>query len=146
MQDIDKLGKKYDIKNVADGYARNFLIPKNLAKPATKSNMKWFKTQKEIEAKKAEEALKKVQELASSIEGLEITIPVKVGEKGELFETVGTQKIFEKLNELGHSIKKAQIKLEEPLNELGEHPVKIYFEHNLEVEIRVIIIEEKISD
>jgi len=143
LQDIEKLGKKYDVKEVADGYARNFLIPKGLAKPATKENLKWLETQKEIEVKKAEEELKKVQKTASTIDGQEIIIPVKVGEEDQLFESITSQKIYEKLKELGFDIKKTQIDLIEPIKELGEFPVKIKFEHNLEAEIRIIIVEEK---
>jgi len=143
LQDIEKLGKKYDVKEVADGYARNFLIPKGLAKIATKENLKWLETQKEIEVKKAEEELKKVQKTASTIDGQEIIIPVKVGEEGQLFESITSQKIAEKLKELGFDIKKTQIDLIEPIKELGEYPVKIKFEHNLEAEIRIIIVEEK---
>ena len=143
LQDIDKLGKKYDVKEVADGYARNFLIPKGLAKPATKEALKWLETQKEIETKRAEEELKKVQELASAIDGQEIIIPVKVGEESQLFESITSQKISERLKELGFEIKKSQIDLEEPIKELGEFPVKIKFEHNLEAEIKVIVTEEK---
>jgi len=143
LQDIDKLGKKYDIKEVADGYARNFLIPQGLAKPATEEALIWLETQKEIEAKKAEEDLKKIQELATAIDGQEIIIPLKVGEKEQLFETVTSQKISEKLKELGFDIKKSQIDLAQAIQELGEYPVKIKFEHNLEAEIRVIVVEEK---
>ena len=143
LQDVENLGKKYDIKEVADGYARNFLIPKDLAKPATKENLKWLETQKEIEAKKAEEELKKVQEQATNIDGQEIIIPVKVGKDGQLFESITSQKIYDKLRELGFEIKKNQIDLIEPIKELGEFPVKIKFEHNLEAEIRVIVVEEK---
>jgi len=143
LQDIDKLGKKYDIKEVADGYARNFLIPQGLAKPATEEALIWLDTQKEIEAKKAEEDLKKIQELATAIDGQEIIIPLKVGEKEQLFETVTSQKISEKLKELGFDIKKSQIDLAQAIQELGEYPVKIKFEHNLEAEIRVIVVEEK---
>jgi len=143
LQDIENLGKKYEVKEVKNGYARNFLIPKGLAKPATKKSLKWIEMQKEIETKKAEEALKKVQELASVIDGQEIVIPVKIGEEGQLFESVTSQKIIEKLKESGFEIKKNQIGLPEPIKELGEFPVKIKFEHNLEAEIKVIIIEEK---
>jgi len=143
LEDIENLGKKYEIKEVADGYARNFLIPKGLAKPATEEAIKWAEIQKEIEEKKAEEELKKVQEFASSIEGLEVVIPVKMGEEGQLYESVNAQKISEKLKEMGFEIKKSQILLEEPIRELGEFPIKIHFEHNLEAEIRVIIVEEK---
>jgi large subunit ribosomal protein L9 len=143
LQDIEKLGKKYDVKEVADGYARNFLIPKGLAKIATKENLKWLETQKEIEAKKAEEDLKKVQEIASAVDDQEIIIPVKVGEQDQLFESITAQKIAEKLKELGFDIKKTQIDLIEPIKELGEFPVKIKFEHNLEAEIKIIVVEEK---
>jgi len=143
LQDIENIGKKYDIKEVADGYARNFLIPKSLAKPATEEALLWLETQKEIEAKKAEEDLKKVQEIASAIDDQEVIIPVKVGEDGQLFESINVQKIFEKLKELGFNVKKTQIELPESIKELGEFPVKIKFEHNLEAEIKVIVVEEK---
>lgn len=143
LQDIDNLGKKYDIKEVKDGYARNFLIPRSLAKIATEETLKWLKVQKEAEVKKAEEELKKVQELASAVDGQEIIIPVKVGERGQLFESVTNQKILEKLKEAGFEIKKTQIDLLEPIKELGEFSAKIKFAHNLEAEIKVITVEEK---
>lgn len=143
LQDISHLGKQYDIKEVADGYARNFLIPKGLAKPATKENLKWLEAQKEILNKKAEEDLRKTQEMASRLEGLELIIPIKIGEKGQLFESINAQKISEKLKEVGFEIKKNQIDLKEPIKELGEFPVKVKFEHNLEAEIILILSEEK---
>jgi len=143
LQDVENLGKKYEVKHVADGYARNFLIPKELVKPATEENLKWLEIQKEIEAKKAEGELKKIQEAASSIDGQEVMIPVKIGEDGQLFESINTQKISEKLKEAGFDVKKTQIDLTEPIKEMGEFPVKIHLEHNLEAEIKVIITEEK---
>jgi len=143
LKDIEKLGKKYDVKEVADGHARNFLIPRGLARPATEESLKWLKAQKEIEAKKAEGELKKIQEVASAIEGQEIVIPVKIGKEGELFESITFQKIYEKLKELGFEVRKNQIDLKEPIKEIGEFPVKIKFEHNLEAEIKVVVIEEK---
>ena len=143
LQDIDKLGKKYDIKEVADGYARNFLIPKRLAKLATKKVILWAEAQKEIEGKKIEEGLKKVQDFASKIDGLEVIFSLKVGEEGQLFESITSQKISEKLKELGFGVKKSQIDLAEPIKELGDFPIKVKFEHNLEAEIRVIVTEEK---
>jgi len=143
LEDVENLGKKYEVKEVKNGYARNFLIPKGLAKLATEEALKWLETQKEIEAKKAEEELKKIQEKATAIDGQEIIIPVKIGEDGQLFESITSQKIAEKLKELGFDVKKTQIDLVEPIKELGEFPIKIKFEHNLEAEIKVIIIEEK---
>ena len=143
LKDVENLGKKYEIKEVKAGYARNFLIPKKLARPATKETLKWLEIQKEIAAKKAEEELKKIQDFVSQIDGLEVLFKVKIGEKGELFESITAQKISEKLKEMGFEIKKTQIDLPEPIKELGEFPVKIHFEHNLEAEIKVIVTEEK---
>ncbi len=143
LKDIAKLGKKHEVKEVKDGYARNFLIPKGLAKEATKEVLEWLEIQKEIQEKKAEEELKKAQELASSIDDLEVVVPVKIGDNEQLFESVSPQKIAEQIKEMGFNIKKSQIEIKDPIKELGEFPVKIKLEHNLEVEIKVIVVEEK---
>ena len=143
LQNIENLGKKYDIKDVSDGYARNFLFPKNLVKLANKENLKWVESQKEILAKKIEQEIKMVQNLVANINGQEVLISVKGGEKGQLFESITSQKILEKLKEKNFEIKKEQIDLEKPIKELGEFPIKVKFEHNLEAKIKVIIIEEK---
>ena len=143
LQDVEKIGKKYEVKEVADGHARNFLIPKGLVKPVTEESLKWLEVQQEVLKEKAEQDLKKVQDLATSLDGQEIMMPVKVGEEKQLFEAISVQKIFEKLKEIGFDVKKNQIILAEPIKELGEFPVKIRFSHNLEVEIKVIVTEEK---
>lgn len=142
LQDIEKVGKKYDVKEVKDGYARNFLIPKNLVKIANAKNMKWLEAQKQTKVAIAEEDLKKVEERASAIDGQEIIISVKIGDKGQLFESITPQKISEKIKELGIVVDASQIELDEPIKELGEFPVKIKFEHNLEAEVKIIISEE----
>ncbi len=143
LKDIEKLGKKGEVKNVADGYARNFLIPNKSAVLATKSEVAKLEKQEKIEAEKAEEELKLYQELASQIDGLEMEIPVKVNEEGSLFGTITASQIAEKLKEKNFKIKKEQIKLEEPIKEIGEYEAIIEFPHNLETKIKVIIVEEK---
>ena len=130
LQDIDKLGKKYEVKNVSDGHARNFLIPKGLVKPATEEALEWLEMQKEILRKKAEDELKTTEDKVSAIDGMELMMPVKIGEEGEMFESINAQKISEKFKELGFNIKKSQIVLEEPLKETGEFSIKIHFAHN----------------
>jgi len=142
LQDVQNVGKKFDVKEAADGYARNFLIAKGLAKQATPEALEWLEMQKEILSQKAEEDLKTVQELASALDDLEVPISMKVGEEGQLFESINAQRLAERLKELGFDIKKQQVKLDEPIRELGEFPVKVVLEHNLEAEIRVIISEE----
>lgn len=140
IQDVENLGKKFEIKDVKSGYARNFLIPKGLAKPATKEALKWLSVQKEIQEKMAEEALKETQNVVTKIDGLELEIPVKIGDQNQLFEKVTTQKISEKLKEAGYLVSKNQINLDKPIEEIGEYPIKIKFDHNLEGEIRVIVV------
>lgn len=143
LEDIESLGKKYEIKEVKDGYARNFLLPEKKVKAATKEALKWLQAQKEVIEKEAEEDLKKAQTTASEIDGLEVSIVVKVGDEGQLFESVNSQKISERLKEMGFEVKKSQIKLENPIKEIGEFPVSVNLDHNLESEIKVIITAEK---
>ncbi|MDP3995848.1 MAG: 50S ribosomal protein L9 [bacterium] len=141
LKDVEKIGKKFEVKEVKDGYAMNFKLPKGLVKTASKEALEWLEVQNEIQEKKAEGDLKKAQELASTLDGLEVIIPMKTGESDQLFESVTAQKISEKLKEMGFEIKKSQIGLAEPFKEIGEFPIKIKLEHNLEVEIRIEIIK-----
>ena len=143
LEDVEDVGKKYEVKEIKAGYARNFLIPRKLVKLATRENLKWLESQKEEIEKKAEEDLKKAQELASKVDGIEVVINIKVGDKGQLFESVNSLKISEKLKSMGFNVKRSQIKLEEPIKETGEFPVKINLDHNLEAEIRLIIVGEE---
>ena len=143
LQDVPKLGKKFEVKEVADGHAQNRLIPEGLVKPATKEALEWVEMQKELAGKVEEESLQKSQEMASQLDDREVQLLMKVGDEGQLFEGVTSQKIAERLKEMGYDVKKSQIKLEEPLKELGEFPVKLGFEHNLEAEIRVIVSEQE---
>lgn len=143
LQDVPNVGKKYEIKEAKDGYARNFLIAKNLAKSATKPNLKWLESQKEVLEKEVEEDLKKHQQVASSLDGMDVAFAVKVGEHGELFESINNVKIAEQLAKIGFEVKKSQINLSEPIKELGEFPVKIMLDHNLEVEVTVLVTKEK---
>lgn len=142
LEDIENLGKKYEVKEIKPGHARNFLIPKNLVKLATKQNLKWLKSQVETLEKEAEEDLKKAQELASKIDGIEVGISVKIGDNGQFFESVSNVKIYEKLKEMGFNVKKSQVKLEKPIKEMGEFPVKISLDHNLEAEITIVVTGE----
>ncbi|MDD4830739.1 MAG: 50S ribosomal protein L9 [Candidatus Paceibacterota bacterium] len=143
LEDIENLGKKYDVKDVADGFARNSLLPKKLVKIADESSLKWLESQKENMEKEAEEQLKQVQETASKLDGYEVVIEVPVGEEGQLFSSISAQKIADKVGEMGLKIKKSQIELAEPIKEQGEYPLKIKLDHNLEAEIKVIVAAEE---
>ena len=142
LKDIEKLGKRLDVKDVKKGYARNYLIPNDLARPVTKEMLEWLSIQKEITQKKQEDELKKTQALVAEIDGRELSFSMKVGDKGQLFESLTAQKIKDALKEEGFEILKEQIQLKEPIKELGEFSVKINFDHNLESVIKVVIVEE----
>lgn len=143
LKDIENLGKKNEIKEIKDGYARNFLIPKGLAKIATKKAMEQLESEKELEVQKAEEELQKTQAFVESIDGREFIITVKVGDEDQLFESISPQKIHEILKQSGFDIQKTQIEISQPIKELGEFPVKIKFEHNLEAQISIMVEEQK---
>jgi large subunit ribosomal protein L9 len=143
LKNIDKIGKKFDLKEVSDGYARNYLIKNDLVKVANSETAKWAQNQKAIEAEAVEGELKRIGKLAAKMEDLEVEMPIKIGDKGQLFEKVSPTKIATRLKELGYNIKKAQIELEEDIKEIGEYPIKIQFDHGLEAQIKLIVIEGK---
>ncbi len=143
LKDVEKLGKKGEIKEVSNGYARNFLIPEELAIIANKDEMARLEEQQEIETQKAEEELVEHQKTATQLDGLELEIPVKVSEESKLFGAVTSIQIMEKLKEQGIKVKKEQIKLEDSIKETGEYEVNIELPHNLEANIKVIVLEEK---
>lgn len=142
LKDVEGLGKKGEIKNAADGHARNFLIPKKLAIIATNKAVKELEAEKESEAQKAEQELKQIEEVVSQIDGLEIEIPVKVDETGKLYGSINDQKISQFFKDRGFDVKKNQIKILQPIKEVGEYPITITFDHGLEAEIKLIIIDE----
>jgi len=142
LQDVENVGKKYEIKEVKDGHARNFLLAKKLARTVTEKSLAWLEAQREVHEKEIEEDLKLAQEMASKLDDLEVSIALKVGEEGQLFESITAAKVAEKLKEMGFEIKKSQVLLKDPIKEAGEFPVKINLDHNLEAEIKVIISED----
>ncbi len=143
LQDLENVGKKYEVKNVADGYAKNFLFPKKMAQMATKNALAWAETQREIHAKAIEKDLQEIQAKASALDGQEITMNVKVGDQNQLFESVTAQKIIERLKEAGFDIEKKQINLKDPIKELGDYQIKVEFPHNLEAEIKLTVAAEQ---
>ena len=141
-KDVEKFGKKGDIKNVATGYARNFLIPNKSAVLATAGNLKDLEEQKEIEAQQAEEELHLYQEIASQLDGQEVEIPSKIDDDGKLYGSINTQKISDILKTKGFEIAKDQIKLVIPIKEIGEYDINCELPHGLEAKIKVIVTEE----
>lgn len=139
LRDIKKLGKKFEVKEVSPGYARNLLIPNGYAILADKQSLKRLEIQKNIEMKKTEERQRENEKMIKELEGKEIKIDTKIGEKGQLFETINEQKIADKLKEMGFVVEKSNIEINEPIKCQGEYLVKLKLDNNLEGKIKIII-------
>ena len=129
LQNVPGLGTQGDLVEVADGYGRNYLIPRGLAEQATKGNVKSLEMRREALKKRAQREEAQARELASRLEALTVTIRAKAGESGRLFGSVTTSDIVQALQEsAGIELDRRKIELEEPIKALGRYqvPVKLY--------------------
>lgn len=142
LEDIDKLGKRGSVVSVKDGYGRNFLIPRKLAKPATEGNLK----QIELEAKKfkVREAKEETdaQSMKSDLEKLSLTIPMKAGDADVLFGSVTSADIAVALEKEGYTIDKRKIDIGEPIKRLGVYHVPIKLFRTVTAEVKVWVVKE----
>lgn len=139
-QDIEKLGRRGDIVNVAPGFGRNYLIPKKLALEVTPSNMKMIEIERQALKKKAEAERLSFQALIQRLNQTSLTFVRRAGEKDVIFGSVSATDIKESLDKLGFDIDKKKILLEEPIKRLGNFsiPVKVYQDDRAEVKIQVL--------
>jgi large subunit ribosomal protein L9 len=137
-KDAPGQGRRGEIKDVSDGYAVNFLIPKGLAQLATKEiQTKMEKEGKEAENKKLKEA-EKLQKLKVEIEKRTFILHVKVGDKGQVFGGVHEKDIAEVISDkMGSEIEKSQIHLDHPIKEIGEHTVKVKLGNTVTANVKV---------
>ena len=144
QQDVRGQGKKGQLVEVSDGYARNFLLPKKLAVPATAENVNTMKQQEK--ARKAQEAAEKAEAeaLSKKLEGLMVKIPAKAGEGGRLFGAVTAKEISEALAaQHGLTIAKAKLVLDEPIKACGGYQVKAKLGYEVTGTVNVMETEEK---
>lgn len=142
LQDIENLGTRGKIVKVADGYGRNFLLPKKLAVAATAQNKKWIEQQRvkflKLEAKEKAEA----EELAKVMEGATVVVRRKAGEKGTLFGSVTAMDVAERLAAQGYHIDKRRIHLDPPLKVLGEYDVAVKLHPEVTATVKVKVESE----
>ena len=126
LQDVKSLGKKGEIVNVNDGYARNFILPKKLGVEATGKNLNDLKLQKNNEKKVAKEQLEAAKALAAKLAEGGVTLAIKVGEGGRAFGSVSSKEIAAAVKEqMGLELDKKKIRLKEPIKSLGTHIVTV---------------------
>ena len=139
LENIDKLGSRGQMVKVADGYGRNYLLPKKLAVAATPQNRKWVEQQRvrflKLEAKEKADA----SDLSTLLEGVSVTVIRKAGEKGNLFGSVTSLDIAEKLLAQGYHIDKRKISLNTPIRVLGEYTVPIKLHREVTATVKVVV-------
>jgi len=142
-KDVQNLGSAGDIKDVADGFARNFLIPGGYAQAATKATIKRAEEVKKEKELRSEEEFKKAQELAGKLEGVSISVSTKADKAGKLYAAVKPEEIVLALKEKGFEVDSSKIVIAEPIKEIGEKEFVIDLDHGLEVRAVVIVEAQK---
>ena len=143
LEDVKSLGKKGEIVNVNDGYARNFILPKKLGLEATGKNLNDLKLQKANEEKVAQQLLDDAKELGKKLEAGKVEIKIKVGEGGRTFGSVSSKEIAVAVKEqMGYDIDKKKIQLKDTIKTLGTHNVPVKLHAKVTVELKVVVTEE----
>lgn len=127
LQDVKGTGKKNDVVEVSDGYARNMLFKKNLAKEATSVEINSLKIKQQAEEFHRQEEIKAIKALAKQINGQKIVCKVKAGENGKIFGSVTAKEIADTLAEAGYSVDKRKILLKDSIKSVGEYAIEIKF-------------------
>lgn len=142
LKDIKRLGNAGEVKKVADGYARNYLIPRGLALAATPGAIRRQEVQKAIEAQREERIRSDTSALAEHLAGVTLTFKVKAGEKGRLYGSVTAADIAAEIEKrTGYPIDKRKVALEEPIHLLGQHKVPLKLVAGVSPEVTVVVEE-----
>jgi large subunit ribosomal protein L9 len=144
--DVEKVGRKGDIVNVAPGFGRNYLIPRKLALEVTASNLKMIEIERQALKKKAEAERQSFQGVIQKLNDVTLTFPRRAGEKDVIFGSVSAGDIKEALEKLGFEVDKKKIHLDEPIKRLGNFtvPVKVYNEDKAEV--KIVVVKEEAAE
>jgi len=139
-EEIRGLGTRGDVVTVKDGYARNYLLPKNLAREASAGNLKQIEHERRKWSLLAQQEKDAAQKAADKVKGVKITIEKRVGEHGHLFGSVTANEIADALMEKGIEVDKRRIELEQPIKNLGVHDVDVRLHRDVTAQIKVEVI------
>jgi len=142
-EDVDKVGARGSLVKVADGYARNFLLPKRLAVPATEANKKIVAQEREAYVRREAKVQGDAESLAQLMSNVTVTIRHRVGENNQLFGSVTAKDIADALELQKFHIERRKIHLDEPIRTIGEHKVPIRLYRDVTVEVSVVVEPEQ---
>ena len=141
-EDIRKLGWFGDIVEVADGYARNYLIPQGLAIAPTESNIRSLEDEKARRSEKRIKERKRIEEVAEKVEGAEAVIVAKANEQGHLFGSVTARDIADNLRQQGFEVANEIVQIQGHIKEVGEHWVTLDYAEDINVDVKVTVVPE----
>lgn len=142
-QDVEKLGRRGDVVNVAPGFGRNYLLPRKMAIAVTPTNIKMIEIERQALKKKLEIERKSFQSLTQKLNQVSLTFTRRAGEKDIIFGSVSSGDVKEALDGLGYDIDKKKILLDEPIKRLGNFSVPIKISHDDRAEIKVVVAREE---
>ncbi|HEY3490425.1 MAG TPA: 50S ribosomal protein L9 [Candidatus Deferrimicrobiaceae bacterium] len=141
-EDVDKLGKAGEIVKVADGYGRNFLIPKSFAVQANPRNLKTLEHDRAVIEARAKKSRKAAQGVADKLAAVSLTLSAKAGEEGKLFGAITSRDIADALEKQGVPVDRKLVQLADPIKQLGDYKVKVRLSADLSPEISVSVVAE----
>ena len=141
-EDVEKLGKAGEVVKVADGFGRNFLLPRQLAVPANVRNLKSLEHDRRVIEARVKKTRKTAESLATRLSSVSLTIPAKAGEEGKLFGAITSRDIAEALGKAGVPVDRKTVLLSDPIKQLGDYKVKIKAGGDLAPEISVSVVAE----
>ncbi len=143
LKDVKSLGKRGELIEAKDGYARNFLLPRGLAVEATSSSLKELEHQDKAKDKRNVKSLERAKALKEKLEGEKLELRVKAGDGGRIFGSVTTMDIAKILESLGYKIDRKSILLDQPLKSLGEHEVDVKLHSQVMAKIKLLVEGEE---
>jgi large subunit ribosomal protein L9 len=144
LKDVERLGQAGELCDVAPGYARNYLIPQGLATAASEGALKQLELQRQADARRQEQLAAEAQKFATELEGLTLTLAAKTGEKDRLYGSITGGDVAEAMEqEIGTSVDRRKLELEEPIRELGTYSVPYKLLPDVTANIEVVVVREE---
>jgi large subunit ribosomal protein L9 len=142
-EDVERLGSRGQVVKVADGYARNFLLPKRLAVAATDSNRKIVEQERQAHLRREAKQKGEAEDLSKLLSGVTVIIAQKAGENDQLFGSVTSKDVAEALAQKNYTIDRRKIQLDEPIKQLGEYKIPVRLHRDVTAEVTVQVVKEE---
>jgi large subunit ribosomal protein L9 len=142
-EDVERLGSRGQVVKVADGYARNFLLPKRLAVAATDSNRKIVEQERQAHLRREAKQKGEAEDLSKLLSGVAVIIAQKAGENDQLFGSVTSKDVAEALAQKNYTIDRRKIQLDEPIKQLGEYKIAVRLHRDVTAEVTVQVVKEE---